>query len=238
MDLKETDILGAAIDHHWYYRAKALALIKILQRTDFHTILDVGAGSGFFSRYLLKHTPAQDAWCVDISYSHDFDELENKKPIRFRTSVDKVPADLVLLMDVLEHISDDVGFLSDYVNRSDSGTRFLISVPAFSFLWSDHDVFLEHKRRYTLREIENVAQRAGLQLLGGKYFFAAVFPLAASIRMLGRLKPKIHSAPRSQLRVHTPPVNRILYEISRWEGELLPINRFFGLTAFCIAEKP
>ena len=55
------------------------------------------------------------------------------------------------MMDVLEHVSDDVGLVREYAKRAKPGTRFVVSVPAFMWLWSGHDVFLEHHRRYTLR---------------------------------------------------------------------------------------
>ena len=46
------------------------------------------------------------------------------------------------------------GLLRHYAAKVPSGAHFLVTVPAFRFLWSGHDVFLEHKRRYTLAEIE------------------------------------------------------------------------------------
>ena len=127
MDLKETDILGADIEHHWYYSSKAKAMTSLLQGATPTRILDVGAGSGFFSRYLLAHTTAQEAWCVDTSYQADSDEREDDKVVHYRRSVGAIDADLVLLMDVLEHVDDDVALLKDYVDKVPSGSRFLIT---------------------------------------------------------------------------------------------------------------
>lgn len=62
MDLKETDILGEHIDQHWYYRSKRAAMQKFLGDINPSSILDVGAGSGFFSRALLDRTDATTAW--------------------------------------------------------------------------------------------------------------------------------------------------------------------------------
>ena len=58
------------------------------------------------------------------------------------------------MMDVLEHVDNDAGLVRHYATKVPSGAHFLVTVPAFRFLWSGHDVFLEHKRRYTLAEIE------------------------------------------------------------------------------------
>lgn len=238
MDLKETDILGADIGHHWYYRSKAKAMARLLSGASPSIILDVGAGSGFFSRKLLTDTSAKEAWCVDISYDDDSDALEAGKPVYFRRSVDIVNADLVLLMDVLEHVDDDVGLLKDYVQKVPSGARFLISVPAFQFLWSGHDVFLEHKRRYRLNQIEDVVKQAGLMVKHGAYYFGAVFPIAATIRLASNWIHKGQQQARSQLSMHHPLVNGTLATMSNAELPFLARNRLAGLTVFCVAEKP
>lgn len=233
MDLKETDILGDDIERHWYYRAKARAMRHLLGRTHASTILDVGAGSGYFSRHLLEHTAAREAWCVDISYDADSDAAQAGKPVRFRRSVDAVDADLLLMMDVLEHVDDDVGLLAHYAAKIPPGSRVLISVPAFQFLWSGHDVFLEHRRRYSLAQIEAVVRRADLQVCAGAYFFGSVFPLAAGLRMAERMGAM--RAPRSQLRRHHPLVNGTLSALCGLELPFMRFNRVAGLSAFCLA---
>lgn len=238
MDLKETDILGENIGRHWYYQSKAQAMTRLLTETSPTSILDVGAGSGFFSEYLLQHSSAKEAWCVDISYENDSDVSISGKPVHYRRHIDSVDANLVLLMDVLEHVDDDVGLLKEYANKVPSGARFLISVPAFKFLWSGHDVFLEHKRRYRLDQIEDVARHSGLKVKHGTYYFGAVFPIAAAIRLTNNWMNKGQEQIRSQLTTHHPAVNAALSAMSKLELSLLAHNRLAGLTAFCLAEKP
>jgi SAM-dependent methyltransferase len=236
MDLKETDILGKDIDNHWYYKSKAKALLQLISG-NIASVMDVGAGSGFFSKYLLINTSVQEAWCVDISYKEDSDAVEQDKPIHYRRSIDPMNVDLVILMDVLEHVDDDVALLQEYVAKVPLGTRFLISVPAFEFLWSDHDVFLEHKRRYTLTQMESVVKSAGLTVTHGAYYFGAVFPIAAGIRLLQNLFRKKASHPKSQLKRHHPIINSLLTVICYSELILMRRNRVAGLTVFCLAEK-
>lgn len=239
MDLKESDILGENIGQHWYYRSKARAVSRLLDDHAPSILLDVGAGSGFFARQLLSGTSASQAWCVDTSYAADSDTTEAGKPLHFRQSVGPVNADLVLLMDVLEHVDDDVGLLRHYADKVPRGARFLISVPAFQTLWSGHDRFLEHKRRYRLPQIESVVQRAGLRVSHGAYYFGLVFPIAASTRLLGNwLHRNRHQDDRSQLALHHPWINRFLATLSSAELPLLRHNRLAGLTVFCLAEKP
>ncbi|ALI02843.1 methyltransferase domain-containing protein [Pseudomonas sp. FW306-02-F02-AA] len=236
MDLKETDILGSSIEQHWYYRSKAAATTRLLGNARVDRILDVGAGSGFFSHHLLTHTAATEAWCVDISYEADSDATTAGKPVHYRRSIDSVDADLVLLMDVLEHVDDDVGLLKAYVDKVSSGSRFLMTVPAFQFLWSGHDDFLEHKRRYTLPQLERVAREAGLTVKQGTYYFGAVFPIAATLRLLSQgAQP---SSPRSQLKQHHPLVNTLLKTLCSIERPFMGANRLAGLTVFVLAQKP
>jgi hypothetical protein len=105
----------------------------------------------------------------------------------------------VLLMDVIEHVEDDVGLVREYVNKVAPGTRFIATVPAFMWLWSGHDVFLEHVRRYTLPRIERVLQAGGLTVELGCYFYAGVLPLVALSRVAERLRRPGHEAAPSQL---------------------------------------
>lgn len=238
MDLKEIEILGEEIGNHWYYAAKAKAMSRFLDGAAPTTILDVGAGSGFFSQHLLANSVAKDAWCVDISYESDADEGESRtgKPIHYRRSIGAVNADLVLLMDVLEHVDDDVALLKEYVQKVPNGSRFLITVPAFKFLWSDHDIFLDHKRRYTLENLEKAVRDAGLKVRHGAYYFGAVFPVAATLRLARRASVKEQGA-RSQLTKHHPAVNAALKALCNAELPFMSLNRIAGLTAFCLAQK-
>lgn len=235
MDIKEIDILGSDIDHHWYYASKAKAMMHHIGATAHEKILDIGAGSGFFSKYLLKNSTAREAWCVDIAYEYDHDTQLNGKKIHYRSSIGPIEADLVLFMDVLEHVDDDIGLLRLYADKVPRGASFLISVPAFQMLWSQHDEFLEHKRRYALRQLEAVVKNAGLDVKHSAYGFGTVFPIAATTRLIQRLsKPR---SPRSQLVRHHPVVNTLLKALCDIETPFLKLNRAVGLTAFCLARK-
>jgi 2-polyprenyl-3-methyl-5-hydroxy-6-metoxy-1,4-benzoquinol methylase len=236
MDLKETDILGDSINEHWYYCSKASATRRLLGDARISRILDVGAGSGFFSHHLLTHTDACEAWCVDISYPADSSATTAGKPVHYRRAIETIDADLVLLMDVLEHVDDDLGLLKMYVDKVPSGSRFLMTVPAFQFLWSGHDDFLEHKRRYTLAQFETLARDAGLTVQRGSYYFGAVFPIAAALRLLPQ---SAQTQPaRSQLKRHHPLVNGVLKTLCSLELPLMGMNRLAGLSVFVLAQKP
>ena len=237
MDLKEADILGEHIDTHWYYRAKAEAMLHYLGRVAVRKVLDVGAGSGFFSKYLLAHTEAAGAICVDPYYPQDSsDTIANGKSIRYHRGCGVIDVDLVLMMDVLEHVDDDVALIREYMGKVKEHTYFLITVPAFSFLWSQHDVFLGHKRRYTLSQLQNSVSQAGLRIEKCTYFFGLVFPLAATLRLGKNWLERGHSSsPASDLKQHHFLTNRLLYSLCRLELGLLNHNRLAGLSIFCLA---
>ena len=234
MDLKEEDILGAGIGSHWYYHSKAAALRRAVGSFAPKRLLDVGAGSGFFSRHLLERTQAESALCVDIGYAADRDDRVAGKPVLYRRDTGPTDCDLVLMMDVLEHVDDDRGLVRHYADKVPGGAHFLVTVPAFEFLWSGHDVFLEHKRRYTLPEIETAMRDAGLEIVRGSYYFGLVFPLAAAVRLADRNTTE----PRSSLKKQGALTNALLTAICAAELPLFSVNRLAGLSCFVLARKP
>jgi 2-polyprenyl-3-methyl-5-hydroxy-6-metoxy-1,4-benzoquinol methylase len=234
MDIKEENILENDILSHWYYRSKASALSLLSGNMANRKILDVGAGSGIFTRFFLQNTETEQAVCVDPAYPVESVEKINGKQIYFVKSIESSDADLILMTDVLEHIEDDVVFLRSYAEKTKQTGYFLITVPAFQFLWTGHDVFLEHYRRYTLRQLENTVQKAGLIPVFGCYYFANIFPVACAIRLLSSRKNEV----KSSLQHHSVFVNKILTVLCRLEQFYMRWNRLFGLTACCVAKHP
>ena len=227
MDIKEQDILGDAIGKHWYYRAKGEAMERMLRARPVHHVLDVGAGSGVFSRILLEHG-AREATCVDPGYPEESETTHAGAPLHFVHQVTHSPADVVLLMDVLEHVDDDAALLREYAAKTGPGTRFLITVPAFQWMWSGHDVFLEHRRRYTLAMLEDVVHKAGLVPKEGCYFYGLTLPLAAGRRAAKKMASRGPEIAGSDLKRHSALVNSILYGICHLETALFTHNRLAG----------
>lgn len=235
MDLKEQAILGSGIGGHWYYRSKLAALLRWTGEFSPREVLDVGAGSGFFSRELLARTAAAAATCVDPGYEAERDETCAGKPLRFRREAGGTNADVLLLMDVLEHVEDDRGLLRHYAGQAGRGAHVVITVPAFQWLWSGHDVFLEHRRRYTLRGVEALALDSGLIVQRGAYFFASVFPLAVLARFPAVLRRLVRGGDlraQSAMKRHGALGNALLGSLCAAELPVFPSNRLAGLTAF------
>lgn len=233
MDLKEEDILGDAIHDHWYYVSKGRALRRFLGHLKCDEVLDVGAGSGIFAKQLLDHNICNGAICVDPNYPEDTAAGHNGKPIAFVRSVPSVPQKLVLMMDVLEHVDDDAALLKQYTPERG---HVLITVPAFQFMWSGHDVFLEHRRRYTIKSLHNTIRKAGLKPVKSRYFFGSLFPAVAAIRLAKNAK---NAPAKSELKSYPGWLNKALIGIHDIERQsLFRINKLAGLSVFCLCTKP
>lgn len=236
MDLKEESLVGDA-STHWYYWAKLAALRSAIARLPPGPVLDVGSGSAFFSRKLLESGEATQATCVDPGYPADTEEQVNGRSMRFRRRADGSNATLVLMMDVLEHVADDGALLAEYVAQMPSGAHVLVTVPAFQALWSGHDVFLEHHRRYTLPQVERLLRGAGLHMKLGCYFYAALLPLVAAARLAGRRR-RSNGPPQSDMRRFGRFTSAAFHAICRAELGLFRVNRLAGLSVFGLAVKP
>lgn len=99
------------------------------------------------------------------------------------------------VFDVVEHIQEDCEFLNHLQKLLRPGGMLYLTVPAYSFLWSEEDVEAGHFRRYNLQQIEQKIVSAGLQPVFGTYIFEilpfAIFlyrTLAYWIRIVAPLK--------------------------------------------------
>ncbi len=239
MDLKEEEILGDKIEDHWYYQSKAKAMERALDGLAVSSALDIGSGSGFFAEHLLQNSDIQQIDCVDTSYEFDCEEtLANGKLLRRRRDLNDAltGVDLAVLMDVCEHVEDDTGLLRATAERVAPGGHVFVTVPAFQWLWSGHDDFLGHVRRYTLPEVEALFERAGLVVDSGHYFFGLVFPAAAAQRLVQRRSSD--QKPASKLKVYSPVLNGVLKGISTMETRIQSRNRLGGLSVVVLGHRP
>jgi 2-polyprenyl-3-methyl-5-hydroxy-6-metoxy-1,4-benzoquinol methylase len=177
VDLIETQLSEPI--KHWYYRHKYWAIkSQILKRKIYPTgILDIGAGSALFSLELQKEFPNVQVLAIDPGYSNLQLGMSTHN-IHYSRTYSATQADLVLLTDVMEHVPDDLAFLSDYVKRVRVDSTFLITVPAFMSLWSNHDNYLKHFRRYRKNELVQVLSNSGLEVVETIYLYSLLFPIA------------------------------------------------------------
>ena len=229
MDLKEIGKVDP--DNFWYYLYKGQFIfdkaIKSFNKSEI--LFDVGAGSGYFASIFVKNKKTIKAYCIDPFYSKD--QLGNKNDLNFVTAPPIEKADVLLFIDVLEHLEDDSALLKSYISSSSADALFVISVPAFKSLWSNHDVFLEHFRRYRKKDLRNLIKRAGLVEVESSYIFGSIFPLVWLIRKLKRSKTI-----QSDLKQSSNFVNFLILNFLKIE-KVLPVNRLFGTSVFISAKK-
>lgn len=146
-------------------------------------VLDVGAGDGWFAHELLPDlAPTAQVVCWDVNYrSEDLATPDGERIIR-TAEPPAPPFDLVLLLDVLEHVEDDDGFLGRQVAPllAPDGIA-VVSVPAHPWLFSDHDRMLQHHRRYRPQELRALVGRHLDLVESGSVFTSLLAPRAVSV---------------------------------------------------------
>jgi SAM-dependent methyltransferase len=189
MDLKE--VPSAPFARHPWEIARARFFLRVLRDagvlTTSRACLDVGAGDGYLARSVMEALPpSSHMTCLDIQYT-DADLRRFAEPTLPGLSfVRERPAarfDVLLLLDVIEHVPDDVEFLRGLVTDNLApGGRVVISVPAWQGLFSRYDEALDHRRRYSPRALERTIQAAGLaQVKRGGLFHSLLFPRLLSV---------------------------------------------------------
>lgn len=164
------------------------------------TFADIGGGNGFQVKYLSEQWPALRFVLVEPSYTGCLNARRRGCEHVYNLAFEEFPFQQFAvggagLFDVLEHIAEDVGFLSRLGAHLPQGARVYLTVPAFNSLWSHTDEYGGHVRRYTLASLRQVAQSAGLQWVHGSYFFSYLFPLTwASRRLPYLLNPRLNEA--------------------------------------------
>jgi SAM-dependent methyltransferase len=226
------DLLEDAIPNplnHWYYGRKFDLLSDLFRAShqNIKTVADIGAGSALFSKRLAELYPSIDFYAIDINYSAAQIAESN---LNMHFLKETTVADFYILTDVLEHIKDDRDFLRNLVDNAAPDAKFFITVPAQMQLWSGHDVFLRHYRRYNNSQLRNLVESSNLKIYKiGYLFFLLYFP-AYLIRKLPFGKKN-----ESQMRATNPIVNTFLKILNRFE-DFIPFKQV-GISLFCMAQK-
>lgn len=227
MDLLEnTDSVDK---NHWYYRHKYRAILRAIlnHKGGRFKLADIGAGSAIFSLQLQEIFPSNEFYAIDINYS-DIQLAESTKNFVF--SRELVSADVYLLNDVLEHIQDPKELLESIFTLNQNSYLLIITVPAFQALWSGHDVYLGHFRRYSKRSLQELFEDSDrYSSLETHYLYQSLFPLAYLSKKWQR-KPI-----RSQMKNHGKLLNYLLDLILRFE-ERFKLRLPFGVSVFKVVE--
>lgn len=141
--------------------------------------------------------------------------------------------DLIALLDVLEHVEDDVAALSGITRILHPSGYVMITVPAYDFLWSAHDEAHHHYRRYTLSRLAKTIDAAGLKIVNLSYFNTLLSPAMVAVRWVSRLRKVGYG---SDLSLPSAPVNALLawlFALGRYPLSLVPLP--FDVSLFALA---
>ena len=232
---------------NWLHRGRRLLLetcldlclpnIKLEKKS--LQILEIGAGYGKNIEVLSKFGVVDAIEIEPIA----IEILKNNLSIR-RLCSEKVPFsldhtyDVICAMDFLEHVENDKQVFLWMVEHLNHNGILFLTVPAYQFLFSYHDVAVCHYRRYGLKKLIALNSYR-LMLLKKGYFNSFLFPLAAVSRMLGRMRMNINESQKKQSSTVHPYLDRLFFFILK--KEISFIRRYqlfpFGLTAFVLFRK-
>lgn len=143
--------------------------------------------------------------------------------------------DVVAAFDVIEHLDPEETGVAELARVLRPGGRLLVSVPAYQWAWSDHDVRAGHYRRYTRSRLEAAITRAGLRVERSSHAFALVFPMFAAERLLRRRR----GPSPDRLPSVSPWQDRVLRGLCRVESRWLRRRDLaYGSSILLAATKP
>ncbi len=227
-------------DGHWWWRAREALLLaeiaRLARATPVRRLLDVGCGDGLFFDALARFGEV-DGLEPDASLLHDPRWRDRIEVGRLgERSLAARAYDMVLMLDVLEHIEDDRSALESAFALTRPGGVLLVTVPALPALWSRHDEANAHFRRYRQDGLRGVLERAGFQVESVRFFFAwTVAPM-----LLRRwLAPAGKGSTDYDVAIPPGPINGLLAAFSRAEhalGRVVPWP--IGSSLLAVARRP
>jgi len=226
---------------YWWYRARAELLRVALQGYVGapQRLLDVGSADGPSVGWL-------DGLGTKVAL--DVDPRGLRPPRGVCGSLLALPFrsgsfEVVTAFDVIEHCDPEERAVEELSRVLAPGGRLLVSVPAYQWAWSDHDVDNGHHRRYTRRRAVAALERQGLTVQRATYGFAAVFPFFAAERLARRAARAFSRGPGAPADVVSvpelsPATERLLLRLTRLDERLLSRRDLpFGSSVFLAAVK-
>lgn len=230
-------------DKHWWFVARRNILEGVLSTLNLPQhckILEVGCGTGGNITFLKKFG---EVICVENEESAA--EMARKRALALVLSgslPNEIPTfddqfDLIVLFDVIEHIDQDSESLQALSKLLKPGGRIVLTVPAFSFLWSQHDEENHHKRRYNRRNLSCLVTSSKLSLDYISYFNFWLFPIVAGIRVIRKVIP--YKGAWQDMKLPAPVPNKILQSIFNSERHFIgKRNLPFGMSLVAVISNP
>jgi ubiquinone/menaquinone biosynthesis C-methylase UbiE len=240
MNEEEYERMFLLEDFYWWFKGRRKIVLSAMKGIEARNILDVGCGTG-------GNLTLFNGFVVGLDISPQALELARKRnpdAVLCRGEAENLPFkdesfDLVLALDLLEHLPDDIKGLSEMYRVLKKGGNALITVPAYRFLWSEHDEALHHFRRYSKGELKGKMEKVGFKV---KFLSHAIvlpfFPIAL-FRLLQRFTRRANRKPKTSLIILPNILNEILYRILLGEAKLIEkgISFPFGVSIICRGVK-
>jgi SAM-dependent methyltransferase len=235
-------------DKHWWFIGRRQIFLQILDKylgrrgsARTRRVLDVGCGTGTMIGHLARYGQAEgidmDAAAVAFCHQRGVTAVQQVTglPLPFADGT----FDLVTALDVLEHIDDDRAMLRELYRILRPGGFFLLSVPAYPFLWGPQDDISNHKRRYVAPEIRERLTTTGFRVARLSYFNTLLFPIIAAVRVLRPYKPGSTDLKSDFTMTKPGPINTLLGRLFALEAPLVRRGNLpFGVSILCLAAKP
>jgi SAM-dependent methyltransferase len=217
-----------AEDRHWWYRGRRRLLNRVIAHLGLPAdarILDAGCGSG---RNMVELSRYGQVSGIELSPTSVEAARERSVGAVATGSIAEMPFaedsfDLAVCLDVIEHLDDDRAALAELRRVVAPGGALLVTVPAYQWLWSSHDVVNHHRRRYTKTTLLYAAGGAGWRYERATYFNSLLLPVAIALRTLERLRP---ASGETSLDLWVPPapLNRLLEQPLHVEAAIIGHN--------------
>lgn len=211
-------------DGHWWFRGRRAVLWAMLRRAglpDRPQVLDAGCGTGRnlaeFGRLGTARGVDPSRQAIEFCRRRGLGEVE-------AAGIEALPFadgtfDLILATDVLEHVERDDLAASELRRVAAPGALLVVTVPAYRWLWSQHDDSHHHLRRYTARSLSGRLTSAGWRPVMLTYFNTLLLPPIALVRVLARRRPPRDG--RTDYQLTGGLLNRVLELPMRAEAALI-----------------
>ncbi len=230
-------------DVYWWYIARRQLAVEIVERElrskniESARILDVGCGTG---SNLEAFARLGRATGIDMSAGALGFCMRRGVTSVALSAIETLPFadatfDVVTAMDVLEHTDDDLAALAELRRVCKPGGMLLVTVPAYGFMWSEHDEALKHRRRYTAHELRNKLSNRGFAIERSSYFITTLFfPILAMRIHQGLFKRSVE--PQTSIRLLPRWLNSSLIGLLGVERRLFrSMNLPFGVSIVALA---
>ena len=229
-------------DSHWWFVSRRDLLLRYMATFPrMSEILEVGCSGGALMRELEKRGFSR-VFGIDISEAGL--DLCKKRDVFKAQMMDGTQLDfedsvfdVVLASDVLEHIEHEQIALREWHRVLKTEGKLWVGVPAFSFLWSEHDQHNHHFRRYTRSQLVAAVEQAGFVVEKASYWNLILFFPIVVMRLIGQILPKVSKCDY-QLHASSVGMNGFLKILLKIENVFLRWVSFpIGVSVFVIARK-